>query len=223
MKHQFCFILLFTFFSFITKAQSNWFVNFTPGFSDTPPIPLTVKQDGYPKLSFLANYKSLPLKKPPYYSIRIGFKSNSHGWEAELNHLKIYLKNKPEEIERFAVSHGYNQIFINKIKEGKRFGTKTGFGCVVAHPENTIRNLTLNQNGGIFHSGYYLSGLAFQYCFFKEFEIGKRFCLLAESSATIAFAIVPINNGVANTPVFGLHLKVGPGYYFIRRKTNRDN
>lgn len=186
-------------------------------------MPLTIKQENFPKLSFQAEYESAPLKAPIYYSVRIGFNQITRGWEAELNHLKIYLKNESNEIQRFSVSHGYNQLFVNRIMANRNVASKIGFGCVIAHPENTIRNLELNQRKGFLHSGYYLSGLAIQYSVFKELYITSRINVLVETSATFAYAIVPVSNGTAQTPVFGLHLKAGPGYYFIKKKNGRNH
>lgn len=213
---NFCLILSLLFISLFSFGQKSWYLNFTPGINYVPPMPLVINQSGFMPVSFWANYETAPLKSPLYYSVRLGFQKESKGWEAELAHLKIYLKNKPGEIQRFSVSHGYNQFFINRARLAGKFGTKTGVGVVIAHPENTVRDLTLNEKNGIFSRGYYLAGPAVQYGFFKEFYISSRIYLLVETSLSIAYANVPVANGRAHVPVLGLHIQAGPGYLIIK-------
>ena len=137
---------------------------------------------------------------------------NGRGWEAELNHLKVYLKNLPEEVDRFSISHGYNQIFINRIFNAGGINRKVGLGWVAAHPENTVRGLKLDEKKGLFGDGYYLTGPAIQYGTWKEIPLGKHFFLLAEVRISAAWATVPVVNGSASAPVVAVHLQFGPGF-----------
>jgi hypothetical protein len=209
----FYWIYVFLALPILSDAQGDWYLNFSPGISYISPMPLVINNSGVLPISFWANYKSAPLQSPFYYSCRVGFKKELKGWEAELNHLKIYLKNKPDEIQRFSISHGYNQFFINRVKKVGKFGVKKGIGVVIAHPENTIRNLKLDENSGIFGEGYYFAGPAFKYGFFRELSISKRFYFLVETCMTIAYANVPVVKGSAHVPVMAFHLQLGPGYY----------
>jgi hypothetical protein len=169
-------------------------------------------------ISFWAKYGTAPLKSPIYYSTRIGFKGEKKGWEAELNHLKIYMGNRPAEIQGFSVSHGYNQVFINRVRTFKKFGIKTGAGLVIAHPENTIRNLKLDEKSGTFFGGYHISGIAFKYGLARDFYISNRLYFMMEASMTAAYAIVPVVGGRAYVPVVAFHFQLGPGYYFIKKQ-----
>jgi hypothetical protein len=180
-------------------------------------MPLSINQSGYPRLSFWAKYETAPLKSPIYYSVASGLVREKKGWEIELNHLKIYLKNRPAEISRFSVSHGYNQFFISRINDSGKTGKKFGAGLVIAHPENKIRNLTLNEKGGIFNNGYYISGPALVYGLYKKYNISSRFFLQLEMDLTFAFAVIPIEKGKAQVPVAGIHLKAGPGYFITKK------
>jgi hypothetical protein len=198
-------------------AQTRWFINFTPGVSITPPVPLSVRQENYETIRIRARYNSAPLRIPPYYSVRLGLEKLNRGWEVELNHLKIYLKNIPEEIDRFSVSHGYNQLFINNINKSGRLMTKAGFGLVIAHPENTVRGYKLNEKGGLFNNGYFLAGPVIQYGIFEEIEVGKGLYLLLEMRVSAAYARVQVVNGKADVPVVALHLQAGPGAGFARK------
>lgn len=128
----------------VNDAQTRWHINLTPGLSYVPPVPLSIKQENQETINLWAKYESAPLKLPPYYSVRLGFSKEGKGWEVEMNHLKVYLKNKPNEIGRFSISHGYNQILINRIFKTDRLNSKAGLGIVAAHPENSVRGHTLN-------------------------------------------------------------------------------
>lgn len=206
----------------LTFAQKEWYLNFSPGLSYAFPAPLIIDQEGYPKISFWATYKTEPLILPPYYSYRAGFFSEGKGWDVEMNHLKIILTNNPEEIQQFSITHGYNQVFVSRAIKKPKFGVKYGAGVVLAHPENIIRNLHFDENKGIFGSGYYLRGPAIQAGFFKELYITRRFFFLAESKISLAYTNVPVSGGKAHAPILAFHLQLGPGYYFIKKSAKTD-
>ena len=199
-------------------AQKEWYLNLSPGVVYVPPVPLTINQTGFEQISLWADYETAPLKSPIYYSYRIGFTNENSGWEAEMNHLKIYLSNRPEEIQRFSISHGYNQLFINRVLKLKAYGIKIGAGIVLAHPENTIRQQPLVERRRLFNIGYCLAGPALQFDLFHEFPLSKRFYLLAESKVSFAYAKVPVANGKADVPVVGFHLQFGAGCFFHLKK-----
>ena len=194
-------------------AGKKWHVNFTPGLSFVPPAPLSILQDVQEPVRLWANYKSKPLSLPPYYSYRIGFQNDGRGWELEMNHLKVYLKNLPEEVERFSISHGYNQITANRLYKKGKLNFKAGLGFVAAHPENTVRNLTLNEKKGLFREGYYITGPVIQYGVYSDIPLGKYFYLTGEARISAAYAKVPVVNGIAHAPVVAVHLQVGPGIW----------
>lgn len=202
----------------LSCAQKDWYANFSPGLSYAPPIPLIVNQSGFPQLSFWANYKTEPLILPIYYSYRIGFTNQKKGWELEMNHLKISLKNKPEEIQQFSISHGYNQLFVNKIYKHDKYGIKIGAGVVLAHPENIVRNYQLNGEDGILNRGYYLAGPVIQLGIYKELCVTKRFYFLVESKISLAYSNVPVSSGRAHVPLLGMHLQIGPEFFFIKKE-----
>lgn len=199
-------------------AQKEWYLNFSPGLSYAFPAPLIINQEGYPNISFWATYKTEPLILPPYYSYRAGFFNDGKGWELEMNHLKVILKNNPEEIQQFSITHGYNQIFVSRAIQKPDFGIKYGVGVVLAHPENIVRNLHFDENKGIFGSGYYLRGPAIQAGLFKEIFITRRFILLIETKISLAYTNVPVTGGKAHAPILAFHLQLGPGFYFIKKE-----
>jgi len=198
-------------------AQKSWYFNLTPGTDVVFPSPLSIKQSGNEKISLWAFYRSEPFKLPVYYSCRVGFCNGQKGWEAETNHLKIFLKNKPPEVGHFSISHGYNQVFINRVVRKGKLGIKLGAGFVLAHPENTVRGLTLDGNRGLFGQGYYIAGPAVQYGFYEEIGLTKWFYILLESKISVAYANVPVANGRAHVPVAAFHLQAGPGFRIFQK------
>ena len=214
MKPGYFIILLLLILPLQIYCKGRWHASFTPGLSYVPPSPLVIMQSGEENIRMWANYESAPLKLPPYYSYRLGFMEESGGWELEMNHLKIYLKNRTEEIERFSISHGYNQIFVNRIYRKGRFNLKAGAGVVAAHPESVMRGKAYDEKKGLFGKGYYLTGPALQYGCWKEFHLGNRFFILAEARISAAWSSVPVAEGSAYAPVAALHLQIGPGFRF---------
>ncbi len=216
---RFILVLIFLFcLSIATLAQNNWYFNFSPGLSFALPAPLVINQEGYPKISFWAKYKTEPLILPIYYSYRLGFLNDEKGWDLEMNHLKIILKNNPEEIQQFTITHGYNQVFVSRAIIKPNYGIKLGAGVVLAHPENIVREMKLDEKNGIFGSGYYLTGPALQVGLFKELFITRRLFFLAEGKISIAYTNVPVSGGRAHAPVAAFHLQIGPGFYFIKKE-----
>jgi len=216
-------LLLFSSFFALSmaKGQDKWFLNFTPGLSLAFPAPLHISQNGYPGISFWAKYRTNPLDLPIYYSYRGGFQHGVRLTEIEMNHLKLYLKNTSELVDWFAVSHGYNQIFLNYGRMTGKFGHKAGIGLVLSHPENTIRGKRLDEKKGILGRGYYPSGIAAQYVLYKEIEVTDFFYLLLEMKASLGYARVKVVDGKADVPVAALHFLIGPGIK-IKKGTSRE-
>lgn len=218
---SYCFagcLIVFLLFSLSANAQKNWHFSFTPGLSAALPAPLRIKQNGFPDISHWASYKTEPLILPVYYSFHFGFMKKGKGWETEMNHLKIILDNTTDDIQQFSISHGYNQLFVNRAFMKNKIGIKLGAGVVLAHPENIIRDKQLKEKNGMFGSGYYFSGPAIQAGIYKEFFLTNRFFLLAASKISLAYSNVPVAGGRAHAPVMALHLQLGPGYCFIKKE-----
>ncbi len=211
------FFFLQSFTIHLVLGQGKWFLNFTPGLSIVSPAPLAIEQKGFSDISIWANYKTFPLKLPLYYSYRGGFQLNNRLFEIEMNHLKIYLQNTSEQVEWFAVSHGYNQIFFNRGVMNGKTGHKTGIGFVLAHPENTVNGKSLDIYKGLFREGFYPSGIAIQYVIYKEIQIGGFLYLLVEGKASVGYAVVRVVDGRAGVPVAALHFLAGPGIKFKKK------
>jgi len=206
-----CFFVFILFTGLSGKGQDKWFVNYTPGLSLASPAPLQIRQKGFGGISFWAKYRTYPLRMPIYYSYRFGFQHDNKLFEIEMNHLKLYLKNTSDLVEWFAVSHGYNQIFINKGWVNGKLGQKAGIGMVLSHPENTVRGKRLDEKMGLFGRGYHPSGVAIQYVIYKDIPLTRFLYILVEAKASLGYARVKVVDGKADVPAAALHLLIGPG------------
>ena len=194
------------------RSQDKFHFEILPGAAYVFPSKLSIHQEGFVDIDLKAQYRVEPFKLPVYYSIRTGIGlTESLVLELEFNHLKIFLQNKPDEIQSFSISHGYNQFWIGLRKEFKYFDVRAGLGPVIAHPENTIRNMKLRGDGGLFNNGYYLDGVTAQFAFQKKIYLHKHFFLSAESKLNASFTRTNVVNGYADVSVFAVHVLGGIG------------
>ena len=81
---------------------------------------------------------------------------DNHAWEFESLHQKLYLSNRPDEVQKFAISHGYNINMLNYALSKYGFIYRIGGGFVMTHPETQVRGKRLEDEGGF--NGFYISG-----------------------------------------------------------------
>jgi hypothetical protein len=196
-----------------TAAQtSSWSVEVFGGSALSVPTPLRISQDGQPALRLTARYATRPWRDAPYYAYRFGRHSSSGGWELELVHHKVYLRNPPSEVQRFEVTHGYNLILLNRARHAGRWTARVGLGPVVGHPENEVRGRRLDSERGGLGGGYYVSGVAGQLAGSHRIPIGRGFGVVLEGKLTGAYARVPVESGRATVPNVAAHGLIGLAY-----------
>lgn len=221
MKRIYFFILIIIIFIFVnpSKAQEKWtFEFFYGGFVYNVPMPLNIKQNGEKDIRITAKYASETLNLPVYWLWRFGRWSGNASWEVEVIHHKLFLKNRPEEVENFDISHGFNLLNINRSRKYQEFIFRAGAGVVMAHPENTIRGKRLDEHEGIFNMGYYISGPTINLGISKHFNFSKKLFLSTEIKTSVSYANVPINDGNANVYNTAIHFILGLGYTFIDKE-----
>ncbi len=219
-------LLLITLLTFChiccSQETSNWSLEFHTGVPLNIPLPLTIKQEGYADIKLSGNYYSEPLTPPIFWVLRLGKWKNGNAWECELKHQKLYLNNPPDEIEYFNVTHGYNQITINRViklnwTEKHPFLWRTGAGIVLAHPESTIRGIRFDSKQSFFNKGYYIAGPAINTSLSQHLKVSERFYIDIESKFVLCYADVPIANGNAIVWHSSFELIFGLGYIFIKK------
>jgi len=153
----------------------------------------------------------------PYYSWRFGKWEKDNGLELELVHEKLILVNKPDNVQHFEISHGYNLITINRAWNKKWYIFRLGGGIVLAHAESEIFNESMG-NRGIekeWPLGFSIAGPTAQVSIgSKRFYLFHKLFAVLETKFTASHAIVEVYDGVAKVPNAAFHCLFGIGYEF---------
>ena len=179
------------------------YVSVGTGLQHNFPSPLVIRQDGNADIELTARYETRPFAEVPYYDVKAGLSRTPWAIELELVHHKLYLANRPAEVDTFEITHGYNPVVLNVVRECRGIALRAGAGILLAHPETTVRGRRWPETGGLF--GWYLSGPAAQVGMELDVGFGPRFFLGVEGKATAAYARVPIQDGSADVPNIALH------------------
>jgi hypothetical protein len=194
-------------------ATAEWTIQLSTGTSYSFPSPLTIEQDGEKDISLTAEYETRAwATQAPYYALRIGRWKDKIAWEFESLHQKLYLTNKPDEVQKFAVSHGYNLNMLNVAFTKYGLIYRIGGGFVMTHPETEIRGRRHEDDGGI--NGFYISGAGGQAALEKRYRLSEKLSCSLELKLTAAYAEIPIADGSASVPNYAAHGLIGIGYDF---------
>ncbi|MGC8803817.1 MAG: hypothetical protein ACP5PS_08640, partial [Bacteroidales bacterium] len=129
--------------------------------------------------------------------------------ELELMHHKLYLRNKPVDVQHFGISHGFNILFFNRSTEKGQFTHRFGGGIIIAHPESEIRGKQFGNAVDPYDMGYYITGPAVQYSLNKLFPSNSIIQINTEIKLLAAYSYTPIAEGHAHVFYLGLHLIAG--------------
>ncbi len=219
MTRRFLFLLAMVLLCPVTgSGQTRWSFTLNGGVPGNIPMPMKISQTGYPGISLFAKFSSEPFRTPFYWMWRFARVQNKKGWEFEAIHHKLILENRPAEIQEFRITHGFNMLFINRSHHNKTFNWRYGAGVILAHPENEVNNLHLDEKGGILNRGYYISGPLINLSIGREFYLTKRIFANVEAKATSGIAFVPVYSGRAEVGHLSLHLIAGFGYDFLKKR-----
>jgi hypothetical protein len=181
------------------------------GSSVSLPTPLTISQAGEPDIHFTAHWATRPWVDTWYYGGRIGFWSGDRGWLFDFTHHKIYLTNRPPEVQLFRITNGMNLFTVSRGFRRGLFSYAIGAGPVITFPVNRVRDRELQRERG-FLGGYFLSGGNLMASATRQFPLtaGLFFSLDGRLSAT--YVRVPVAGGHASVPNLALHFHAGLGY-----------
>ncbi len=201
------------------EEKSKWRIEFNGGVPYNINLPLTIEQEGHPDINLTANFDSEPFVPPIYWVFRVIKWKNDKAWEFEMIHQKLYLENKPPEIQYFAISHGFNMTFINRTFRVKIFNTegfiiRIGTGIVLAHAENQVRGKEFDQKQSFGDLGYYITYPNINLGLSKEFTITKSLYLNLEAKHNTSYGEVPVVDGKAKLWHSNFALVVGAGVEF---------
>lgn len=199
-----------------TIAQSRWSFELNGGGAYNVPMPLVVRQQGYPEIKFRAHFDSESFIMPVYWDWRFSRWENGKSWELEAIHHKLYLDNTTAEVQKFNISHGFNMIMVNRGFEKRSFRYRAGLGIVLAHPESKIRDKEFGESTDDTDLGYYISGPVLNLAVGKPFYIGNRFYINAEAKTTLAYSHIKVADGNADVYNVAFHIILGLGVDFIK-------
>lgn len=202
-------------------AQRYWSFELHGGTAYNIPLPLTIKQSGYPDIKIRrAQFYSEPFISPYYWDWRFTKYCNKHSFEFEAIHHKLYLDTDHPDIQRFGISHGFNILTLNYGRRFRFFIFRNGLGSVLMHPENTIRNKSYPEGPGFDIKGYRLRGIVWNTALAHQFLFLKnRMFLNTELKATFAKGNVPIVDGKAHLNNIALQAIFGLGVNFAGKNT----
>lgn len=196
-----------------TRA-ADWTLSASTGAAWSFPTTLSIEQQGFPELRLSARYANRPFETPIHWVVRLSLRGNGGAWELQHLHHKLYLRNRPPEVERFDITHGYNVLTLNRSWRRGGLGLRGGLGVVIAHPESTVRGRRFGPGQGIFGLDQYLTGPALIVGASYEWSIGRRVFLAPEIQLSAARARVPIHDGEASAPNVAAHFLFGLGWRF---------
>lgn len=173
-----------------------------------------VSQSGYPSFQTRGTYESRSLEFPLYYAVRFSWMRNVFSVELQLVHHKLHLVDAPPEVQQFEISHGFNLLTVNYVSHSLPVDVRLGVGGVLAHPESVVRGQVWPQDGGVFGSGYHLTGPAFVLGSGRAFSMTPHFVVVPEVFLSAARARVPVADGEAALFDVALHGTLGVGFRF---------
>ena len=160
--------------------------------------------------AFGGDYETRGFEGPLHYALRLTRWSQDRGWELQLLHHKLYLRNRPSAVEALSISHGFNIVTLGRAYAMGPWRFRFGLGPVIAHPEARI--------AGVSYPGdYELAGAAALGSVGATFDLTLRWALVGEIAATFGYADVhpsgePDLRFTVRNPA--LHAQVGIAYRF---------
>ncbi len=193
-------------------AEPRWQLEARVGGAWNAPLPVVLRQEGHPDLRLSARWRTNALEFPIYYGWRVSRWREGAGWALDLTHHKLHLEAPPPEVRRFAISHGYNLVMLQRLAErgGWRYGG--GVGAVLAHSESEVRGRRFDEHGGLFRAGYHVSGPTVAALFGHSRTVQGPLRATAEVRLTLSNASVPIADGTARVPNLAVHGTLGLGW-----------
>lgn len=186
-------ILLLSLISYSQKTQ--WIIDFKTGIPFNLLLPLEVEQDSYPDINISsAHFYSEPFVSPIVWYFRLSRWKDSKSLEFEFIHHKLFLDNKPTEIQELSVTHGYNLVMVNHAWSAGGFIFRAGAGITLVHPHSVIRGNRFDETNGIYNSGYYVGGLSAQAAVEKRFSLSKKVFIVCEGKVNPTYSVFPVYN-----------------------------
>jgi hypothetical protein len=181
------------------------------GSSVSSPSPLSIHQQGQPDLNFTAHWATRPFLDTWYYAARIGLWKGNRGWLLDFTHHKIYLIDRPTEVQRFQITNGMNMLTVSRAFRRGQLTYAVGAGPVITYPITRVRGEMLESGRG-FLGGYFLSGANVMGSVTRRFPLALGVFLSLDGRASASYMRIPVADGHAGVPNLALHLLAGLGF-----------
>ncbi|HRP06918.1 MAG TPA: hypothetical protein PLL69_00390 [Gemmatimonadales bacterium] len=173
------------------------------------PSRLTIEQDGQPELGIDADWSTRPWRPTWYYSARVARWSGSSAWALEYMHHKLYLDNPTEEVPRFRITNGVNNLLVERHWRRRGWELGVGAGPAFAVPISTVRGKSYGQSKGVFGSRYEFAGGTLYGTVARRVKLlpytGGSFAL----KTTLTYLDVSVAEGSARLTNLALHFQYG--------------
>lgn len=201
-------------FPALALAEGRWTFQVGTGGAYSLPTPLDIDMNTGSDINVSsARYDTRSFSTQAiYYNFKLGYWENNAAWEFESLHHKLYLVNKPKNVQQFHISHGYNMNTVNRAWDTGNFIYRVGGGFIMTHPETKVNGKQWEDKGGV--KGFYVSGLSAQAAVEKRWYVTDNVFLSLEGKLTAGYAIVPVAEGSASVPNVALHGIGSVGYRF---------
>lgn len=193
------------------RSGTHWTMDLMTGSAINAVTPLDIEQTGLPDISTNAQYETKPFDGSYFYLIRFGYWPTKNGWTIELFHHKLYLKNNPPGVQTFTITDGYNMVMLRRVWNFFGIDVSLAAGAVVTHPESRIRGQSFSEDGGLFSSGYHISGPVVGVGFGYKLYLTSWLSLNAEGGVNASYFDVPIADGKAYGANYHLYAVAGIG------------
>jgi hypothetical protein len=133
--------------------------------------------------AFGGDYETRGFEGPLHYAWRLTRWDRDRGWELQLLHHKLYLRNRPVAVEALSISHGFNIVTLGRAYARGPWRLRFGLGPVIAHPEARIAGVS-------YPGGYELAGAAALGSVGALLSLTPRWSAVGEIVATFGYADV---------------------------------
>jgi opacity protein-like surface antigen len=163
-----------------------------------------------PAAAFDGDYETRGLEGPLHYAWRVTRWEQDRGWELQFLHHKLYLRNRPQNVEALSISHGFNIVALGRAYRMDAWRFRFGLGPVIAHPEARIAGVSYGDD-------YELAGAAAVGSIGIALDLTARWSIAGEVAATYGYAEMhpsgepDLRFSVRNPAI---HAQVGVGYRF---------
>ncbi len=204
--------LMLPIFAQETSNKKMWSFELHGGIVYNYPLPLVFRQSGQPDIRIQkALFYSEPLNDPFYWDWRFSRWRKNKAFEFEAIHHKIYLLNKPSEVQHFGISHGFNILSFNRAWQKKHYILRVGAGSILVHAESTVRGKEYYVGPGFNLKGYRVRGALINLAIAKRLNFNDYFFTNIEAKITGAILNADIVDGKARVHSLVFHLILGPG------------